>query len=320
MSPAPITLSRSRLSIAARFRAGDEFAYTLTLVCAASIFLVTCLLVYQLWIGANLSRHQFGWSFIFTSTWDPAREIYGAVPFMFGTVVTAGVALLISVPIGLGAAIFLSEMALPSISDTLTFLIELLAAVPSVIYGLLGIFLLVPVLEKAVVPFLKSTLGFLPIFSGAFYGVSLFSASVVLSIMIVPFIISVSREVLLNVPVDQREAALSLGATKWEATSQVVVPYAKRGIYGSIFLALARALGETMAVTMVVGNVPRVQTSLLAPGDSIASVIANQFTEATSDLYVSALIELGLVLFAITIIINGLARLLILTTGAKVAK
>jgi len=320
MSSAPITLSRSRSSIAARFRAGDEFAYTLTLVCAASIFLVTCLLVYQLWIGANLSRHQFGWNFIFTSTWDPAREIYGAVPFMFGTVVTATVALLISVPIGLGAAIFLSEMALPSISDTLTFLIELLAAVPSVIYGLLGIFLLVPVLEKAVVPFLKSILGFLPIFSGAFYGVSLFSASIVLSIMIVPFIISVSREVLLNVPVDQREAALSLGATKWETTSQVVVPYAKRGIYGSIFLALARALGETMAVTMVVGNVPRVQTSLLAPGDSIASVIANQFTEATSDLYVSALIELGLVLFAITIIINGLARLLILTTGTKVAK
>jgi len=179
---------------------------------------------------------------------------------------------------------------------------------------------MVPVLEKAVVPFLKSILGFLPIFSGAFYGVSLFSASMVLSIMIVPFIISVSREVLLNVPVDQREAALSLGATKWETTSQVVVPYAKRGIYGSIFLALARALGETMAVTMVVGNVPRVQTSLLAPGDSIASVIANQFTEATSDLYVSALIELGLVLFAITIIINGLARLLILTTGTKVAK
>jgi phosphate transport system permease protein len=321
MSSAPIALSRSRLSaLAARFRAGDELAYTLTLVCAASIFLVTCLLVYQLWIGSSLSRHQFGWEFILSSTWDPAREIYGAVPFMFGTVVTSLVALLISVPIGLGAAIFLSEMALPSISDTLTFLIELLAAVPSVIYGLLGIFLMVPVLEKFVVPPLKNVLGFLPIFSGSFYGVSLFSASIVLSIMIVPFIISVSREVLLNVPVDQREAALSLGATKWETTSQVVVPYAKRGIYGSIFLALARALGETMAVTMVVGNVPKVQASLLAPGDSIASVIANQFTEATSDLYVSALIELGLVLFAITIIINGLARLLILTTGTRVAK
>ncbi len=321
MNAAPTVLPRSRMGTwADRFRVGDPFAYTLTLVCAASIFLVTCLLVYQLWLGSALSRHKFGWHFIFSGTWDPVTETFGAVPFMFGTVVTSILALLISVPIGLGAAIFLSEMALPAISDTLTFLIELLAAVPSVIYGLLGIFLLVPVLESAVVPALKSVLGFLPIFSGPFYGVSLFSASVVLSIMIVPFIISVSREVLLAVPVDQREAALSLGATKWETTWQVVVPYAKRGIYGSIFLALARALGETMAVTMVIGNTPQVPVSLLAPGDTIASVIANQFTEATSDMYISALIELGLVLFAITIIINGLARLLILTAGAKATK
>jgi phosphate transport system permease protein len=321
MSPSSTVLPRSRVSeFAARLRAGDQFAYTLTLVCAASIFLVTCLLVYELWAGSVLSRQKFGWNFIFSSTWDPVKEDYGAVPFMFGTVVTSFVSLLISIPVGLGAAIFLSEMALPSISDALTFLIELLAAVPSVIYGLLGIFLLVPVLESVVVPALKGVLGFLPIFAGPFYGVSLFSASVVLSVMIVPFIISVSREVLLAVPVDQREAALSLGATKWETTWQVVVPHASRGIYGSIFLALARALGETMAVTMVVGNTPRIQSSLLAPGDSIASVIANQFTEATSDMYISALIELGLVLFAITIIINGLARLMILTSGARIAK
>jgi phosphate transport system permease protein len=211
-------------------------------------------------------------------------------------------------------------MALPRISDALTFLIELLAAVPSVIYGLLGIFLLVPVLESAVVPALKGVLGFLPVFSGPFYGVSLFSAGVVLALMIVPFIISVSREVLLAVPVEQREAALSLGATRWETTWKVVVPHARRGIYGSIFLALARALGETMAVTMVIGNTPKVQSSLLAPGYSIAAVIANEFTEATSDLHIQALIELGLVLFAITIIINGLARLLILTTGARIDK
>ncbi len=321
MSAAPTALPRSRAgTFASKLKAGDPFTYTLTLVCAASIFLVTCLLFYELWLGSGLARHKFGWNFILTSTWDPVTENFGAVPFMFGTVVTSLLALLISVPVGLGAAIFLSEMALPGISDALTFLIELLAAVPSVIYGLLGIFLLVPVLESTVVPALKGVLGFLPIFAGPFYGVSLFSAGVVLSIMIVPFIISVSREVLLAVPVDQREAALSLGATKWETTWQVVVPYAKRGIYGSIFLALARALGETMAVTMVVGNAPRVQASLLAPGDSIASVIANQFTEATSDMYISALIELGLVLFAITIIINGLARLLILTAGAKVTK
>jgi phosphate transport system permease protein len=291
-----------------------------TLVSAASIFLVTCLLVYELWLGSALSRQKFGWHFILSSTWDPVKEEFGAVPFMFGTVVTSVLALLIAVPIGLGAAIYLSEMAVPRISDTLTFLIELLAAVPSVIYGVLGIFLLVPVLESVVVPAIKGVLGFLPLFRGPFYGVSLLSAGVVLAVMIVPFIISVSREVLLSVPVDQREAALSLGATKWETTWQVVVPYAQRGIYGSIFLALARALGETMAVTMVVGNTPKVQSSLLAPGYSIAAVIANEFTEATSDIHVATLVELGLVLFAITIIINGLARLLILTAGARAGK
>lgn len=321
MSAASPALPRSRVTaFANKLRAGDQFAYALTLVCAASIFLVTCLLVYELWLGSALSRQKFGWNFILSSTWDPVKEDFGAVPFMFGTVVTSLLSLLISVPIGIGAAIFLSEMALPAISDILTFLIELLAAVPSVIYGLLGIFLLVPALESAVVPALKGVLGFVPLFGGTFYGVSLFSASVVLAVMIVPFIISVSREVLLAVPVDQREAALSLGATKWETTWQVVVPFAKRGIFGSIFLALARALGETMAVTMVIGNTPKVQTSLLAPGYSIAAVIANEFTEATSDLHISALVELGLVLFAITIIINGLARLLILTTGTRVGK
>jgi phosphate transport system permease protein len=321
MSAASPALPRSRVrAFANRLRAGDQLAYALTLICAASILLVTCLLVYQLWLGSALSRQKFGWNFIFTSTWDPVQENFGAVPFMFGTVVTSLLSLLISVPVGIGAAIFLAEMALPKISDILTFLIELLAAVPSVIYGVLGKFLLVPVLESAIVPALKAVFGFLPLFSGTFYGVSLFSAGIVLAVMIVPFIISVSREVLLAVPVDQREAALSLGATKWETTWQVVVPFAKRGIFGSIFLALARALGETMAVTMVIGNTPKVQTSLLAPGYSIAAVIANEFTEATSDLHISALVELGLVLFAITIIINGLARLLILTTRARLAK
>jgi phosphate transport system permease protein len=321
MTAAPSVIPHSGVrGFTSRLRAGDQIAYLVTIICAASIFLVTCLLVYELWINSELSRHKFGWSFIATETWDPVKEQFGAVPFMFGTVITSVLALLISVPVGIGSAIFLSELALPRISDALTFLIELLAAVPSVIYGVLGIFLLVPVLESSVVPALKNTLGFLPLFSGPFHGVSLFSAGVVLAIMIIPFIISVSREVILTVPVEQREAALSLGSTKWEATWKVVVPYARRGIYGSIFLALARALGETMAVTMVIGNAPKVQSSLLAPGYSIAAVIANEFTEATSDLYVSALIELGLVLFAITIIINGLARLLILTTGARIEK
>jgi phosphate transport system permease protein len=223
---------------------------------------------------------------------------------------------MIAVPFGVGAAIFLAELAPPKLSDAMTFLIELLAAVPSVIFGLIGIFVLVPALG-IVVPFLKDHLGSMVLFSGPFYGVSILSAGVVLSVMIAPFIISVSREVLLNVPRDLREAALALGATRWETTWQVVVPYAKTGIFGSIFLALARALGETMAVTMVIGNSPKIVASLLAPGYSIAAVIANEFSEATGDLYPSALIELALVLFALTFVLNGAARLLILATTER---
>jgi phosphate transport system permease protein len=199
----------------------------------------------------------------------------------------------------------------------LTFLVELLAAVPSVIYGVLALFTLVPLLRNYIEPALKSTLGFLPIFSGPIYGVGFLAAGLILAIMTFPFIISISREALLEVPREQREAALALGATKWESTWQVVVPYAKLGIMGSIFLALARALGETMAVTMVIGNDPRVKASLFAPGYTIAAVIANEFTEATDDLHLSSLIELGLVLFLITMIINAGARLLIIATTKK---
>ena len=238
------------------------------------------------------------------------------MPFIYGTLITSGLALVQAIPLGVGAAIFLSELAPARVSDGLTFLIELLAAVPSVIYGLLGVFVLVPFLKTAE-PAIRGTLGFLPFFKGPFYGVSVLAAGFVLAVMIVPFIISISREVLLAVPPDQREAAMALGATKWEATWDVVVPYARKGIIGSIFLALARSLGETMAVTMVIGNDPKIHASLFAPGYSIASVIANEFTEATGDLYVHALIELGLVLFALTFVINGLARLLILSTTKK---
>jgi phosphate transport system permease protein len=214
----------------------------------------------------------------------------------------------------LAAAVFLSELAPRSISDTISFLIDLLAAVPSVIFGLLGIFIVVPMMRTTIGPALKHTLGFLPLFQGPNYGVGFLTAGIVLAIMVVPFIISVSREVLLTVPRDQREAALALGATRWESTWKVVVPWARTGISGSVFLALARAVGETMAVTMVIGNDPKIVTSLLAPGYTIAAVIANEFTEATGKVYLSALIELGLVLFMITLILNGLARLLIIAT------
>jgi phosphate transport system permease protein len=298
---------------------GDHLAYCVVFVSAASIVAITALLVYELWTHSTLSVAKFGWNFFFTRTWDPIKGEFGALPFIYGTVVTSILALMFAIPLGVGAAIFLAELAPSKISDPMTFLIELLAAVPSVIIGLMGIFVLVPAL-KSVMPALQSVFGFLPIFSGPFYGVSVLSASVVLALMVVPFIISISREVLLAVPRDQREAALALGATRWESTWQVVIPYARTGIIGSIFLALARALGETMAVTMVIGNSPKISASLLAPGYSIAAVIANEFTEATGDLYLSALIELGLVLFALSIIINGAARLLILMTSAKGSK
>jgi len=298
-----------------RLRSGDEFAYVLTLLAAGTIFIITVLIFYELYVQSALPREKFGWDFLFTSTWDPIAEQFGALPFIYGTVVVSLLALLIAIPQGLGSAIFLSEMAPPRLSDGLTFLIELLAAVPSVIYGLLGIFVLVPILKEYVVPVLKEMFGFLPLFEGVFYGVSYFTAAVVLSVMIIPFIVSVSREVLLAVPREQREASLALGGTRWQSTWRVVVPHAMKGIMGSVFLALARALGETMAVTMVIGNTPQIKASLLAPGYTIAAVIANEFTEAVGDLYLSSLIELGLVLFAVTFVINGLARLLILATS-----
>jgi phosphate transport system permease protein len=300
-----------------RLQTGEELAYLIALTAAAAIFVITALVFYELFAQSGLSRHKFGWDFLLSSTWDPVAGNFGALPFIYGTVVTSVMALVLAVPQGIGAAIFLAEMAPLRISNGLTFLIELLAAVPSVIYGLLGIFILVPILQNYVVPPLKATFGWLPIFQGAFYGVSYFSAGIVLSVMILPFIISVSREVLLSVPRDQREASLALGASQWETTWRVVVPYASTGIMGSIFLALARALGETMAVTMVIGNTPQIKTSLLAPGYSIAAVIANEFTEATGDLYLSALIELGLVLFGVTFVLNGLARIMIVMTSQK---
>jgi len=294
-------------------------AQLIVFLAATAILALTALLVWELWSHSGPSRAKFGWDFLRTSTWDPVAGEFGALPFIYGTVVTSLVALLIAIPFGVGAAIFLAELAPPKLSDAMTFLIELLAAVPSVIFGLIGIFVLVPMLTK-IVPGLKDALGFLPVFAGPFYGVSLLSAGVVLSVMVAPFIISVSREVLLAVPRDLREAALALGATRWESTWDIVVPYAKRGIMGSVFLALARALGETMAVTMVVGNTPKIAASLLAPGYSIAAVIANEFAEATSDIHISTLIELGLVLFGVTIVLNAAARLLILATGGKVSQ
>ena len=313
-SASPVTDSRSFVS---RLRDGDEIVRLITFIFAASVVLISLLLVFELWRGSVLPRHKFGFHFFFTDVWDPIFEQFGARPFIFGTLVTATVALLLAVPLGIGAAIFLAELAPQKISDTLQFFIDLLAAVPSVIYGLLGVFIVVPIMRDVVQPALKASLGFLPFFKGPSYGIGFLTAGVVLAIMVIPYIISVSREVLLSVPRDQREAALALGSTRWESTWKVVVPFARTGIMGSIFLALARALGETMAVTMVIGNTPTISASLFSPGYSIAAVIANEFTEATGALYTQSLIELGLVLFILTFLLNGFARILIVATSQR---
>ncbi len=299
-----------------RVKAGELFSLLITLAAAVAILLVVGVLIYELGANSTEAVRKFGWSFITNSKWDPNNEVFGALPFIYGTCVTSFLALLLAVPTGVGAALFLSELAPQPVSNALTFLIELLAAVPSVIYGLLGIFVLVPLIQDYLYPALKP-FSFLPIFEGQFFGVSFLSAGIVLSIMIVPFIISVSREVLISVPNEQREAALALGATKWETTIQIVMPNASTGILGSIFLGLARALGETMAVTMVIGNTPKISASLFSPGYSIASVIANEFGEASPGLHLSSLILLGLVLFGLTIVINAIARLFIMATAQR---
>ncbi len=300
-----------------RLRGGDEIARLITLLFALSVLAITVLLVWILWTGSEPSRAKSGFGFLSSKLWNPVTDEYGAYPYIYGTIVTSVLALIISVPTGVGAAIYLSEMASGKWSDGLTFLVELLAAVPSVIFGMLALFTLVPLMRTAIGPGLKSVFGSLPLFSGPVYGVGYLTASLVLSVMIFPYIISVSREALLSVPREQREAALALGATKWESTWQIVVPFARLGILGSIFLAFARALGETMAVTLVIGNDPAVHASLFAPGYTIAAAIANQYTEATGKIYPAALIELALVLFVLTFILNGLARLLILVTTQK---
>jgi phosphate transport system permease protein len=300
-----------------KLRDGDEIARVVTFLFAGSVVLITALLLVELWIGSALPRHEFGFKFFITRVWDPIAGDFGALPFIYGTLVTSAIALLIAVPLGIGAAIFLAELAPQKISDPLQFFIDLLAAVPSVIYGVLGMFVVIPMMRDWIAPALKKTLGFLPLFQGPSYGVGFLTAGIVLSIMIIPYIISVSREVLLSVPRDQREAALALGSTRWESTWRVVVPFARTGIMGSVFLAMARALGETMAVTMVIGNTPTISSSLFSPGYSIAAVIANEFTEATGDMYLGALVELGLVLFLLTFVLNGLARLMMLLTTQR---
>ena len=256
---------------------------------------------------------QFGLSFLSSTVWDPANGVFGAAAAIFGTIVTSVIALLLATPLALGVAIFLSEFAPRWLRQPLAFLVDLLAAIPSVVYGLWGVFVLVPLLRQPVMPFLRDTLGLgaFTLFSGPAYGTSILAAGLILAIMVLPYISSVSREVLLAVPRSQREAALALGATRWETIWGAVLPYARSGILGGVILGLGRALGETMAVTMLIGNRHDISGSLFAPGYTMASLIANEFAEASGDVHLSALMAVGLTLFVVTLIVNAFARLLV---------
>jgi phosphate transport system permease protein len=278
---------------------------------AVAIPVLLAFLVYELYTGSRLAIGRYGFGFITSSTWDPVAEVFGAWPLILGTLLSSAIALVIAVPLSLGVAIFLTDFAPLSIRQPIAFVIELLAAIPSVVYGLWGIFVLIPFLKDTIFPALKDAFGFLPLFQGPIYGQSMLAAGMILAIMVMPYIMSVSREVLAQVPASQREAALALGATRWEAAWTAVVPYARSGIIGAVILGLGRALGETMAVTMLIGNRHEISASLFAPGYTMAAAIANEFTEAVTDIHLSALAYVAFALFGVTILVNAAARLLI---------
>jgi phosphate transport system permease protein len=281
------------------------------LVCACSIFVIVLFIVTILVLRSQLSLAAFGWMFFTRQAWDPVAGDFGALPFIYGTLVTSMLALAIAVPLALGVAIFLTELCPKPLRAPISFLTELLAAIPSVVYGLWAVFVLVPVMREVLGPFLEKTLGWTGFFEGPNFGVGMLTASIILAIMVLPIISSLTRDIMTAVPNSQREAVLALGATKWEMIRIGVLRNSRIGIVGAIMLGLGRALGETMAVTMVIGNHPEINKSLFAPSYTLASVIANEFSEATSNLYLSALIEIGLALFLVTIVVNAIARLMV---------
>jgi phosphate transport system permease protein len=292
---------------------GDRIYGIATSAFAWAIPVVLVLIVLEVMGAAWPALRHFGFGFLATSEWDPVRQQFGAAPMIFGTIVSSILALIIATPLALGVALFLSELAPRWLRQPVSFLVDLLAAIPSVVYGLWGIFVLLPILRTSVMPFLRDTLGLgrTPFFTGPTYGNSMLAAGIILAIMVLPYISAVSREVLMTVPRAQREAALALGATRWEMIRDAVIPYARSGIIGGVMLGLARALGETMAVTMLIGNRHEISTSLFAPGYTLASVIANEFAEATGELHLSALMACGAVLLAVTIVVNAIARWLV---------
>ncbi len=311
-TPRPIgVLQRIRGTRPRSSRIPDEVFRWIIFLSAFSVFAIVVLVMWQLIAKSRLSLHQFGIHFFFGSDWDPVSGEFGALPFIYGTLVSSFLALLLAVPMSVGVAVFVTEMCPQGLRAIISFLVELLAAIPSVVYGLWGIFVLAPLLRDYLEPFLAKTLGWTGLFDGPAYGIGMLAAAIILAIMVVPIVASITREVLIAVPQNQREGVLALGATRWEMIRMGVLRNARIGIVGGVILGLGRALGETMAVTMVIGNNPQIAKSLFAPGYTMASVIANEFTEATGDLYLSSLVEIGLALFLVTLIVNALARLLV---------
>jgi len=284
---------------------------------ALFVFVVAALIVFECARGAAPALQKYGFDFFTSTDWDPVAEKFGALPYLFGTLVSSGIALLLAVPLGLGTAVFLAELAPRRVGQIVAFVVELLASIPSIVYGIWGFFVLAPVLRTTLEPWLGSTLGFLPLFQGYPFGIGMLNAGIVLAVMILPTIVSLTRELLLATPRSLLEASLALGSTRAEAIG-VVLDAARPGILGAVILALGRALGETMAVTMVIGNTNRISASLFAPGATMSSVIANELTEATSTLHQASLIEIALVLFALTLIVNAIGRLLVVwATGGR---
>src|SRR5258705_664969 len=316
---APIERRPSPLAHSQQASWPDELFRYAMWACAAFVLVILGLIVYELVLNSRLSRNAFGFKFFGGQEWDPVQDHFGALPFIYGTLVSSLLALLIAVPLSIATAAYLTELAPLWIRQPLVSLIEMLAAIPSVILGLWGIFVMIPWLRDYPFPFLKRFFGWTPFFSGPIYGPSMLAGGIIIAIMILPIITSVSREILRSVPNLQREAAYALGATRWEATRIAVLSYAKKGLFGAVILGLGRALGETMAVTMVIGNTPQIVASLFKPGYTLASVLANEFTEATTDTYLGALFEIGLVLFGITILVNLLAQVLLRTIATTSA-
>jgi phosphate transport system permease protein len=311
-------LPNLNLRIRSLWKHGDFVFFGLILTAALGVVALVFAIGYELWQNSALARQAFGFLFITTAVWDPnLTQQFGALPYILGTLVTSLIAILLAVPIGLGAAVFLSELAPKWLRSPLGLFVEMLAAVPSVVYGLWGLFAFIPQLVRPMADWLNHTFGFLPIFKGPIYGPSRLAAGLLLTIMILPTVIAISRDVFRAIPNTQREAAFALGATQWEMISKTLIPYGFSGILGAAILGLGRALGETMAVTMVIGNNLDLSASILHPGYTMASIIANEFTEATYDLYLHALIEIGLILFVLTLIINLVARLLIWRVARK---